>query len=103
MFLTPASGGLLITLLHVTSGLQTPEPLQFNGNDLNNALLKDPALKLDIVADKSAAPNQLGIFHHMCQQTVGKGTTLFFFLSVPDGNEYFINPLVGMTWYGTVL
>ena len=39
-----------------------PEPLQFNANDLNNALLKDPALKLDMQAEKSA-PNQLGIYH----------------------------------------
>jgi hypothetical protein len=39
-----------------------PEPLQFNGNDLNNALQKDPALKLDIKAEKSA-PNQFGIYH----------------------------------------
>jgi hypothetical protein len=35
-----------------------PEPLQFNGNDLSYALLRDPSLKLlDIEAEKSA-PNQ---------------------------------------------
>ena len=28
-----------------------PGPLQFNANDLNNALLKDPALKLDMQAE----------------------------------------------------
>jgi hypothetical protein len=39
-----------------------PEPLQFDGNDLNNALRKDPALKLDIGAEKSAR-YQFGIYH----------------------------------------
>jgi hypothetical protein len=39
-----------------------PKPLQFNADDLNNALLKDAALKLDMKAEKSA-PNQFGIYH----------------------------------------
>jgi hypothetical protein len=51
----------LATLCHIWFTI--PEPLQFNGNDLNNALLKDPALKLDIQVDKSA-PNQFGIYHN---------------------------------------
>jgi hypothetical protein len=38
-----------------------PEPLEFDGNDLNNFLQKDPALKLDILEEKSA-PNQFGIY-----------------------------------------
>jgi hypothetical protein len=38
------------------------EPLQFTGNDLNSALLRDPVLKLDIAAEKSA-PNHFGIYH----------------------------------------
>jgi hypothetical protein len=39
-----------------------PELLQFNENDLKNALQKDPALTLDIKAEKSS-PNQFGIYH----------------------------------------
>jgi hypothetical protein len=39
-----------------------PEPLQFNGNDLKNALQKDPALTFDIKAEKSA-PNQFETYH----------------------------------------
>jgi hypothetical protein len=39
-----------------------PDPLEFDRNDLNNALLKDPALKLDMKAEKSS-PNQFGIYH----------------------------------------
>ena len=45
-----------------------PEPLQFDGNDLNNALWKDPALKLDILAEKSA-PIQFGIYHDTYRPT----------------------------------
>ena len=59
----------LATLCH--KWFTIPEPLQFNGDDLNNALLKDPALKLDMKAEK-LAPNQFGIYHDTCdseQQT----------------------------------
>ena len=40
----------LVSLYH--KWLTIPEPLQFNADDLNNALLKDPALKLDMKAEK---------------------------------------------------
>ena len=43
-----------------------PEPLQFTGNDLNSALLRDPVLKLDIRAEK-LTPNQFGIYHDTCR------------------------------------
>jgi hypothetical protein len=41
----------LATLCH--KWFTIPEPLKFDGKDLNNALLKDPAMKLDIEAEKS--------------------------------------------------
>jgi hypothetical protein len=50
----------LVSLYH--KWLTIPEPLQFNADDLNNALLKDPALKLDMKAEKTAS-NQSGIYH----------------------------------------
>jgi hypothetical protein len=50
----------LATLCH--KWFTIPEPLKFDGNDLNNALLKDPAIKLDVKAENSA-PNQFGIYH----------------------------------------
>ena len=39
-----------------------PEPLQFNADNHNNALLKDPALKLDMKAEKSTS-HQFGNHH----------------------------------------
>jgi len=50
----------LATLCH--KWFTIPEPLQFDGNNVNNVLRKDPALKLDILAEKSA-PNQFVIYH----------------------------------------
>ena len=50
----------LATLCH--KWFMIPEPLQFDGNDLHSALLKDPALKLDIDKEKSKS-NQFGIYH----------------------------------------
>ena len=79
-----------------------PEPLQFNGNDLNNALQKDPALKIDILAEK-LAPNQFGIYHDTYRSTRGgNGRLHCYFLCDPDGNECFNHLPVGMAWYDTV-
>jgi hypothetical protein len=76
-----------------------PEPLQFNGNDLNNALLKDPTLKLDIKAEK-LAPNQFGIYHDTYRPLDTKRKTQCYNLCDP-GNECVISPSVGK-WYDTV-
>jgi hypothetical protein len=57
-----------------------PEPLQFDGNDLNNALRKDPALKLDIDAEKSAR-YQLGIYAiHTAQEGWQRKAALLLFV-----------------------
>ena len=91
----------LSTLCH--KWFTIPEPLQFNGNDLNNALLKDPAFKLDIKAEKSA-PNQFGIYHDVYWPkgpTNTKKITHCYFLCDP-GNECVINPPVGKKWYDTI-
>ena len=77
-----------------------PEPLQFNGNDLNNALLKDPALKLDIVAEKSA-PNQFGIYHDTYRQRKANRSHCYY-LCDPDGKECVNSPPVGKAWYNTI-
>jgi hypothetical protein len=81
-----------------------PEPLQFNGNDLNNALQKDPALKLDIKAEKSA-PNQFGIYHDTFRPRRDDGNrqrTHCYFLCDPDGNECVSSLPVGKKWYDTI-
>jgi hypothetical protein len=78
-----------------------PEPLQFDGNDLNNALLRDPALKLDIKAEK-AAPNQFGIYHDTYRPDNAKRSLHCFYLCNPDGNECVISPPVGKKWYDTI-
>ena len=76
-----------------------PEALKFDGNDLNNALLKDAALKLDIEAEKSA-PNQFGIYHNTHRRRYGKGRTHCYYLCDP-GNECITSPPVGK-WYDTI-
>jgi hypothetical protein len=65
-----------------------PDPLQFNGNSLNNALQKDPALKLYILAEKWA-PNQFGITYHDTYQPTrrGNGRLHCYYLCEPNGNE----------------
>jgi hypothetical protein len=80
-----------------------PEPLQFNRNSLNNALQKDPALKLDILAEK-LAPNQFGITYHdpYWPTRRGNGRLHCCYLCDPDGNECVNYPWVGMAWYDTV-
>jgi hypothetical protein len=40
------------------------KPLHFNGNDISRYLLKVPATKLDIQAEKSCT-NEFGIYHDM--------------------------------------
>jgi hypothetical protein len=91
----------LATLCH--KWFTIPEPLQFNGSDLNNALLKDPALKLDIKAEKSAT-NQFGIYHDRYQpwrNDENRTKTHCYYLCDP-GNECVLNPPVGKKWYDTV-
>ena len=87
----------LATLCH--KWFTIPKPLQLNGNDLNNALLKDPALKLDIKAEKSA-PNQFGIYHDKYRPDNVKKSSLLLFVQSrwqwmchwsPSGKE--------MVWY----
>ena len=81
-----------------------PEPLQFNGNDLNSALLRDPSLKLDIKAEKSA-PNQFGIYHDTFRPKRNDGNrqpSHCYYLCDPNANECVINPPVGKKWYDTI-
>jgi hypothetical protein len=89
----------LATLCH--KWFTIPEPLQFNGNDLNNALLKDPALKLDIVAEKSA-PNQFGIYHDTYRPKDTNRKTQCYYLCDPDSKECVNSPPVGKAWYDTI-
>jgi hypothetical protein len=90
----------LATLCH--KWLTIPEPLQFNGNDVNNVLQKDPALKLDILAEKSA-PNQFGIYNDTYRPTRrGNGRLHCYYLCEPNGNKFVNHPPVGMAWYDTV-
>ena len=88
----------LATLYH--KWFTIPEPLQFNGNDLNNALLKDPALKLDIWADKSA-PNHFSIYHDTYRPRHTNRETQCYYLCDPDGKESVKSPPVGKAWYDT--
>jgi hypothetical protein len=79
-----------------------PEPLQLKGNDLNNDLQKDPALKIDILAEK-LSPNQFGIYHDTYRPTGdGNGRLHCYYLCDPDGNECFNHSPVGMAWYDAV-
>ena len=81
-----------------------PEPLQFNGNDLHNALQFDPGLKLDIKAEKSA-PNQFGIYHDTFRPKRNDGNrqpSHCYYLCDPNANECVINPPVGKKWYDTI-
>ena len=82
-----------------------PRALQVNGNDLNNALKKDPALKLDIKAEKSAS-NQFGIYHDMFlprRDDANRQKTHCYYLHDPDGNECVSSLPVGKKWYDTTL
>ena len=79
-----------------------PEPLQFNANDLNNALLKDPALKLDMQAEKSA-PNQLGIYHDTYRPKETKRRNHCYYLCDPDGNDHVnTSSSLGKAWFTTI-
>jgi hypothetical protein len=90
----------LATLCH--KWFTIPEPLHFDGNDLNNALRKDPALKLDIEAEKSA-PNQFGIYHDTYRpRRDGSRKTHCYYLCDPDGKERVNSPPVGKAWYDTI-
>ena len=65
---------------------------------------KDPALKLDILAEKSA-PNQFVIIYHDTyrQTRRGNGRLHCYYLCDPDGNECVNHPPVGMAWYDTAV
>jgi hypothetical protein len=78
-----------------------PEPLQFNGSDINDALRKDPALKLDIKAEKSV-PNQFGIYHDTYRQRRDGNKKHHYYYLCDPGNECVINPPVGKKWYDTI-
>ena len=81
-----------------------PEPLQFDGNDLHKALQKDPALKLDIKAEKSA-PNQFGIYNDKVRprrDNVNRQPSHCYYLCDPNANECVIKPPVGKKWYDTI-
>jgi hypothetical protein len=77
-----------------------PEPLQFNGNDLNNALRKDPALKLDIEAEKSA-PNQFGIYHDTYRPRRGGSRKTHCYYACEPGKEHVHAPPIGK-WHDTI-
>ena len=92
----------LATLCH--KWFTIPEPLQFDGNDLNNALLKDPALKLDMKAEKSV-PNQFGIYHDTYRprrDDANRRVAHCYYLCDPDGKECINSPPVGKVWYDTI-
>jgi hypothetical protein len=89
----------LATLCH--KWFTIPEPLQFDGNDLNSALLKDTALKLDIDVEKSA-PNQFGIYHNMYRPSVANRKMHLYYLCDPDRKECVNSPPVGKAWYDTI-
>jgi hypothetical protein len=89
----------LATLCH--KWFTIPEPLKFNGNDLNNALLRDPALKLDMKAEKSS-PNQFGIYYDTYRPRDTNKQNQCYYLCDPDCNEYVNNPPVGKAWYDTI-
>jgi hypothetical protein len=78
-----------------------PDPLQFNANDLNNAVLRDPALKLDIRAEKSS-PNQFGIYYDTYRPRDTNRKSQCYYLCDPDGNECVNSPPVGKAWYDTL-
>jgi hypothetical protein len=78
-----------------------PEPLHFNGNDLNNALLKDPALKLDIRAEKSSH-NQFGNYYDTYRPRGTNKKTQCYYLCDPDCKEGVSSPLAEKAWYGTI-
>ena len=65
-------------------------------------MLKDPAMKLDIKAEKSA-PNQFGIYHDTYWPTGAiRRRTHCYYLCDPDGNACVINPPVGKKWDDTI-
>ncbi|KAI2496096.1 hypothetical protein MHU86_18422 [Fragilaria crotonensis] len=90
----------LVALCH--EWFTIPEPLQFNTNDLNNALLKDPALKLDMQAEKSA-PNQFGInYDTYCPKDTTKRRNHCYYLCDPNGNDHVQSPSLGKAWFATI-
>jgi hypothetical protein len=79
-----------------------PEPLKFNGkNDLNNALLRDPALKLVFSAEKSA-PNHLGIYHDKYRPDNASRSLHCCYLCDPEHKECIKSPPIGKAWYDTI-
>jgi hypothetical protein len=89
----------LVALCH--EWFTIPEPLQFNANDLNNALLKDPALKLDMQAEKSA-PNQFGIYYDTYRPKDTKQRNHCYYLCDPNGNDHVQSPSLGKAWFATI-
>ena len=92
----------LATLCH--KWFTIPKLLQFNGKDLHNALQKDPALQLDMEAEKSAQ-NQFGIYDDTYwprDASSRRRGNHCYYLCHPDGNECVSSPPVGKAWYDTI-
>ena len=89
----------LSTLCHMWFTI--PEPLKFNGNDLNNALLRDPALKLVFSAKKSA-PNHLGIYHDTYRPDNASRSLRCYYLCDLEHKQCVENPPIGKVWYDTI-
>jgi hypothetical protein len=89
----------LATLCH--KWFSIPKLLQFDGNDINGALLKDPAMKLDIQADKSLS-NHFGIYNDTYRPGDTNKKTQCYYLCDPNGKECVRSPPVGKAWYETL-
>ena len=89
----------LVALFH--EWYTIPEPLQLNANDLNNALLKDPALKLDMQAEK-ASPNQFGIYHNTYRPKDTKQRNHCYKLCNPDGSDHVQSTSLEKAWFTTI-
>jgi hypothetical protein len=78
-----------------------PKLLQFDGNDINGALLKDPVMKLDIQADKLSS-NHFGIYNDTYRPGDTNKKTQCYYLCDPNGKECVRSPPVGKAWYETL-
>jgi hypothetical protein len=75
-----------------------PMQLKFNGNDLNNALRKDPAMKNDIKRDQKL-PNVYGIYHDHYKPV---GQNIHCYYACKPGEEYVHAPPTGNKWYDSI-
>jgi hypothetical protein len=63
--------------------------------------LKDPALKLDMQAEKSA-PNQFGIYDDTYRPKNTKRRNHCYYLCDPNGNDHVQSTSLGMAWFTTI-